>query len=328
MSEQLLWTTVMNSVIKELGEGQRKRWKVAGPNESLCAMCEDNGGVLMKCAHEKCSTYFHMDCAMNHGGISLMDNGLLICECDNHYKEIIFCSCKQKYDGSKAMIFCDECCDWYHLTCEHISSAQQHLDRYTCRSCLDLLNHGKTVSKAVKDKNLEKEFRSTCNQNALRVLGHINELAVVVCPIIDSLSAVNDESIDISELNNTIEYLSTPPYSPAQPSTSSENGSDENEDSHFLKLFGVQDLVQEWLKKCHEAKSAWEKWIASIEVFTSQIMSELSYGNFQHEIISVIQTHFEQFKEIELNRPTTISTFDGFLSIGDCLKWILDFTQV
>ena len=92
----------MNSVIKEHGESQRRKWKVANENEALCSICEETGGILIRCAHEKCSAHFHLDCALNQGGISLMDNGLLICECDVHYKEIIFCSCKQKYDSNKA----------------------------------------------------------------------------------------------------------------------------------------------------------------------------------------------------------------------------------
>ncbi len=328
MAEKALWTTVMNSVIKEHGESQRRKWKVANENEALCSICEETGGILIRCAHEKCSAHFHLDCALNQGGISLMDNGLLICECDVHYKEIIFCSCKQKYDSNKAMIFCDECCDWYHLTCEHISSASQHLDRYTCRSCQDLLNHGKSVSKTLKEKNLEKEFRSTCNQNALRIIGHINELAVVVCPVIDSISQSlrdDEEPIDISELNNTIEYLSTPPYSP-ETKEGAENSETLEDDCNFLRLYGVHDLVRHWLDKCRDGKASWGKWLKNVEKLTNSLRDEFPM-NFNHENITIAQQKFEEFKTIELQKPISISGFDGLVVLGDILKWILEFLQ-
>jgi hypothetical protein len=328
MAEQLLWTTVMNSQIHLHGESQRKRWKVATDNENICSMCHDNGGVHIRCNADRCSNYFHLDCALHQsGGLSLVESGLLTCECENHYKDIIFCSCKTKYDPTKAMIFCDECCDWYHLTCEHLSNPPQNLDKYTCRTCKELLNNGKTVNKSIKEKNLEKEFRSTCNQNAVRTLGILNDLAVIVCPIIDSITSSSGENnvVDASELKNAVEYLSSPPYLSA--SAASSSSMEKTEDELFLQLFEIDHLVSGWLKKCQESLSNWNSWLSQCEGLMTRTMNDITSDIIANGF-SVIEQLFEEYKKTELSKPRYIIGFDGFIVFGDCLKWILDFYQV
>jgi hypothetical protein len=79
----------------------------------------------------------------SHGHLHHENSGLLTYESANHYKDIILCSCITKYDPTKALIFCVECCDWYHLTCENLSNPPQNLDKYTCRTCKELISNGK-----------------------------------------------------------------------------------------------------------------------------------------------------------------------------------------
>jgi hypothetical protein len=320
----------MQSVIRLHGETQKKKWKVASENESLCSVCDEKGGVLIRCSHEKCSQFFHLDCSLNHGGLSLFDNGLLICECDTHHKDCIFCSCKEKYDPSKAMIYCDSCSDWYHLSCENESPQALNLPNYTCRSCQDLQAHGKTVSKSVKEKNEEKDFRSTCNQNALRIVGFLNDLAVTICPIIDSLSESsnaenNDEDnllIDISELNNAIEYLTSPPLI-----VSSEPNHEKSPEEEAVETWEINKLAEEWVRKCYEIKEKSDLWIKRMEELSKHVIVGLDQTlTLSH--LEQIQSDFETYKKLELAKLPNITMFDACVCFGDCLKWILDFFQV
>jgi hypothetical protein len=324
MAEQALWTTLMNNVIKLHGDSQKKKWKVASPNESLCAVCEEKGGVLIRCSHEKCSQFFHLDCALNQGGLTLLDNGLLLCECENHHKELLFCTCKEKYDPTKAMIFCSGCCDWYHFNCEHISTDMQNQENYFCRSCSDLKAQGKSVSKTVQERNKEKDYLSVCNQAALRFIGVLHDLAITVGPIIDSLTIKSEDSdmiLDISELYNALDYLNSPPFA------SNPNTLDKSDEEETLILLGFPSFLNSWIEKCHEMKDKCNKWLEKVASLSDEICQTLDHTLSQTHI-QLVQEFFERFKKLELEKFSNISIFDAFICFGDCLKWILDFYQV
>ncbi|KAF8314223.1 hypothetical protein DL93DRAFT_2032305, partial [Clavulina sp. PMI_390] len=48
----------------------------------------------------------------------------------------LYCMCETLYDEEKMMIACDQCDEWYHPGCVHLSDAQVELvDVFFCPRC-------------------------------------------------------------------------------------------------------------------------------------------------------------------------------------------------
>jgi hypothetical protein len=323
-----LWLELMKNEIAVHGESSKKKWKVANDRETECVLCNDvGGGALIRCSSEKCGKYFHLDCAFNHGGLSLEENGVLTCECDAHNKPILFCSCKQKYDNTKPMVFCDECCDWFHESCEKLKPDDvEEMETYTCLSCSEILKHGKSISKALKEKNIEKDHKSTCNNQATRIVGILVELSGGACPIIDSLHGTGEEPMKISEAEDVISYLTSPPYV-----TKADNG-EGDEDFKFLQVLGVDKLCTSWLQELQNFTHSWNSWMKRFESLCTSVVNKLSMSidNNYHDILTNIM---DELKAIELSRQNDFkfvsqSEFEEYAVIFESLKWLQDFVQV
>jgi len=322
-----LWLELMKNEAATY-ESVRKKWKVANNKEAECVLCEDfGGGALIRCSSEKCGKYFHLDCAFNHGGLSLDDEGVLTCECDVHFKPILFCSCKTKYDNMKPMVYCDECCDWFHESCEKLDPNElEEMETYTCVACTELLKSGKSISKSTKEKNIEKDRRSGWNQNATKIVGLLAELAGGACPVIDSMNGIGDDLVKVWDVSDILSYLTSPPFGPKPDSTETE------EELRFLQLMGVEKVVKSWARQCDTFLSIWKKWFDKFKSFSSTLVNKLNIplNDTFHESFNL---YFEELKSLELLRQSDLkfvsqSNFEEYAVITDCIKWLQDFLQV
>jgi hypothetical protein len=126
----------MKTEFKTQTDVPKKKWRVVSPSCTDCASCKDAGStVLIRCGQDKCPREYHVDCAFHQGGMTLNNDGVLDFFCDSHFKPMLFCSCKEEYNENKPMVFCDECHDWYHNSCEGLSAAAQLKDSYVCKVC-------------------------------------------------------------------------------------------------------------------------------------------------------------------------------------------------
>jgi hypothetical protein len=155
-SSDTLWKEVANYMISRFGDEAKPFWRIVPCDaQSGCEICKEIGsGGLIRCAHDHCREEYHVDsCAFYQGGISLEENGSLVFYCETHFKPILFCTCQQKYDERRAMICCDDCCEWYHCTCVGLQAQDADLfEKYTCPSCKMVLREGRTPSVTLKEK--------------------------------------------------------------------------------------------------------------------------------------------------------------------------------
>jgi hypothetical protein len=191
-SSDVLWKCVMKYVVENHPECSGF-WRLAVPNLSECSLCkEQGGGVLWKCAADKCKKEYHVDCAFHEGGLSLDEDGILKFQCETHFKPILFCSCRQSYDELRGYICCDICCEWFHYTCVGLKDNSK-LENFNCTSCLIATRQGKDMA-PVKEKNLAKELLSSSHQTAIKALGALVEISGSICPMIDQINSSPSDS--------------------------------------------------------------------------------------------------------------------------------------
>lgn len=332
-----LWCEVMKSQLENHPQEASKKWKAVSRDANECVLCDDpGGGALIRCNNERCNKFFHLDCAFHHGGLSLSDSGLLTYECDAHFKHVVFCKCRQKYENTKPMVYCDECFDWYHESCEKLNPDELvDMDQYVCLSCQAAARQGKTIPQATKDRNLEKEAKSTCNQNAIKAVGMLVEIAAQVCPVMDSLYGHSADPAEISDVFDIVAYLSTPTFQPrsALAFLTEEQKSGENDDSALVQALGVLPLLQLWKQHAQNYLDRWKAWLASVvqasEFFVHENGAEISLDERQ---IPVIQVFLQNLEELEKERTSVTNSsqkdLEAYNAFIDCVKWLGDFLQV
>ncbi|KAI8087871.1 uncharacterized protein B0P05DRAFT_569343 [Gilbertella persicaria] len=108
-------------------------------------------------------------------------------------KNTLYCICKSPYDGTRFMIACDKCDQWFHGECIGISEKQgEFIDLYFCDSCAKLTGK-KTIWKP-------KCANPNCN-NAARIgtnLGHLSKYCTDVCGM-----QVARARIELAEMKKT-----------------------------------------------------------------------------------------------------------------------------
>lgn len=145
----LLWRQIMRHMTAQ-DESSQSKWQAVMDDSPMCDHCQEpGGGALLRCHSEKCTKWFHLDCAFHptQQGLSLDENGILSFQCKTHFKHTVFCHCKKKYDNTKPMVCCDDCGEWLHHKCEGLDpKATENLDIYTCSKCQALLADGRSYS--------------------------------------------------------------------------------------------------------------------------------------------------------------------------------------
>lgn len=320
-----LWLTVMQNEIDAYGNPQGKKWRTVRKDATICDSCKDSGAiVLLRCGHDKCPREYHVDCAFHQGGLSLDDNGVLTVFCDAHFKPLVFCSCKEAYDDLRPMVYCDECSDWFHNSCEGLSATAPLVDTYICKNCKDNLKHGRSVSKTVKEKNMNKEQRSTHQLNARRLITLLSELEGGLCPIIDEIARAGKSQFSIKDIQEAKEVLSAPPFL-------ANSGAGVSEDTELLISLGVMSVVEKWRSELTVYLNNYDQWLAAAQQHFSdgQGQLKLEYGPEQMGIVAAALERVAELAQRAavalVGTPRDVEVYEVF---KECLQWMHDFLQV
>lgn len=329
-SASVLWRAIMDSEMELADEGSARKWKVASSSKVECGYCDDKGGVLIGCESEKCSKFYHLDCALQVEGLQFdSEEAIFTFECEKHHQPPYFCTCRKKYDASRDMVYCDQCSDWFHHSCEKINSATlKDDDEYTCLSCRKIIESGKEVPESLREANLDKEAHSNRIIKADKVMELIARLATDVCPVIDVLSGQIPESergpINIKEIEDVIKTLSMSPYTPG-------SGAEYTEEEDCIRRLGIMDITSQWLGMAEDFVSRWNRWKGSV-VSECKQLSNLFATNLTPEKLPEIMSCQERFSRIEGERKQefenvsdSMETYQLFTS---ALHWTLEFAQV
>ncbi|RYH24928.1 hypothetical protein EON65_16215 [archaeon] len=332
-----LWRTVMKIQVEKFGDQVSKRWKSGVDALSECILCEESGGgALIRCNNDKCSKYFHLDCACNSEGLSLSAEGMLTYECESHFKPVIFCKCKTRYDSTKPMVYCDVCSEWYHESCEKVSTKDlENLDQYTCVSCRATMKANKSIPQSVKEKNLEKEAKSASDQSGTKAVGFLTQIAGNICPIMDLLygHSTEDDEFTIEEVVNIVEYLSTLQVQQKAVEAEEENA---NEDVKLANQLGVLSLIFLWRQHAQNYLEQWREWNNSV-VKTYQVFearSQQDGNDFTAEFMGRVDQVLSDFRVNEANgggitaNGNKNKNLDPYRTVLDCLAWIKELLQV
>ena len=321
-----LWSAVMNTDVQAHGN-QGKKWRIVSKNENACDSCKDTGAcALIRCGHEKCPREYHLDCAFHQGGLLMDDNGVLSVFCDAHFKPILFCSCKEVYNENKPMIFCDECCDWFHYGCEGVSGAVDSSKAYICKGCREFKKQGRTVSKATKDKNTIKEQRSFFQQNGSKAIGLLSELEGGLCPIVDEITSIGKSQYSIKDISDAKDVLFAPPFN----AISTTNSMDEQA-TELLVSLGVMPIIEKWRNLLNDYLINYQKFNEKIKKNYNLYLNQLKI-EFTNNQITIIKNITNELKTLSIEATRVLIgipvDLQGFYTFSDCIYWIEEFLQV
>lgn len=333
-----LWLDIMKHDIAEHGND---KWQLASKKSSECELCKEPGAtVLLRCENDKCSRKFHPDCAFHLGGLLLTDEGILSVHCDSHIKPLIFCSCKEKYDDSRPMVYCDECFDWFHNSCEGLGQNSIRADEsYVCKSCKASLRQGKIIPQSLKDKNIAKETRSAEQQHASRVIGLLVELTVATCPIVDDILARRRSDFTIDQILEAKKELCSSPFSITTAQTKSKRQQQDGFDGQssstdleaFIQKLGVQKTVNKWKSRLSDYIDAYNEWFRQAKTIYQRHIGKLVIS-FKFDQVTVVQRVCVELAELENSAISNLgcipANMSGFYTFFDCMKWIELFLQV
>lgn len=336
-SSDMLWSCVMDQVLK-IHPNSSNHWRLASPTKKECDHCVvHGGGPLVKCTHERCRKEYHMECAFKNGSFFIEESGDLTFLCSTHFKPILFCKCMQPYDEHKsaAMVCCDECIEWFHYSCVGLSASEASiLENYICHSCEQVIKDGKTPSAQLKEKNLEKEKRSACHQDALKSMRILVEIAETVCPLIDQLNqlAASNKSekhtvggrFTAADMKDAASYLSAPPFVKL---VVSDTGGEE------LNFLGARELIVSWkqqLVSFGERFNAWAEAIASGPehmTYDNESSLEKSFVDTADKWIDILQQLDENTRGLPV--PADVQGVSIFLgALIEAWEWYIDFLEV
>jgi hypothetical protein len=329
MSNKDLWIKVMNKVLSTQGEHSRKNLRLES-EQSECELCRDTGcGVLIRCSHEKCSKEYHLDCAFHQGGLSLDENFVLTFQCDTHFRHVLFCICKERYDEKKSMVCCDECIEWFHNSCVGINAKEiLKIDRYVCSSCKTIIKEKKSIPKQLRERNMEKEQKSYCNQTAMRAVGLLAEIVGSTCPIIDALNVNGKVDFRIEEFEELLIYLSSFDRDVPTPLINKE---DKEFNTDILIKLDVYEIVKIWRQKLLKFLSSYKTWLKDAKNIYSKTLSSLSVSLHENQVIKANKVYDDVNTLINrLNNTFKAIPIDleGFLVFFDIISWMKTFLQV
>ena len=225
LNAEKLWDTVCAYFRQQSLESNHSNWRQSETHKAECQYCVvTGGGPLIKCSVDRCKREYHIECGSKSGAFFLEEDNTLTFLCEVHHKPILFCTCMQPYDVNKSaeMVCCDECIEWFHNSCVGLSHKEAaSLEKYICPRCDKLHQEGKMVSAQEKDRNLEKETRSSHQQEAMRPLRVLVEISECVVPLIDQLDITGStltnsldkvdyaDLYDFSQMKDAATYLSS-----------------------------------------------------------------------------------------------------------------------
>lgn len=323
------------------------KWRISSTRNSHCMVCQDaqeenqdgvsSVSILLRCSNEKCNREYHVDCAFNQGGLSLDEEngGMLSFFCDLHFKEVLFCTCKRKYDDSQAMVFCDECYDWFHTSCEGIKQREaQKLDqqeRFVCHSCRAIAKEGRKISKQLQDRNMDKDYQSGCQQAAQKSIGKLIELAASIGPVIDDISSPSSftqSEYTVQDIRPTLEYIQS-----ALDLGEIDNNASENTDRrNYLDFMGLREYVELNANKVSEYLKRVDSWFPrAMDVCSSGVNGlslqslDRSNCNAAEALRGKVDALLSELRSTVRYEPQEVEAFYAFAEV---IFWICDFHRV
>lgn len=253
------------------------------------------------------------------------DNGSVSVFCEAHFKPILFCSCKEVYNEARPMIFCDECCDWFHNSCEGVSGNIGDEQKYTCKGCREMLKHGRTISKVLQEKNAAKELRSVHQQNAAKAIGLLTELEGGLCPIIDEISRPQKSQYSIKDITDAKDVLSAPPFAAPRPGV-------EDASVELLVQLGVMPVVDRWRTQLNTYLDQYELWFnRANQYYRSESCGQI-VALFTPSQLPVVQAVGAQLRALSAEAVAAMMgtpvDLDGFHAYCAAVYWMDDFLQV
>lgn len=314
----ILWKHVKDCVESKLTQPSKSPYSLASSQSADCELCtEVGGGVLIKCNNERCKKEFHLDCAYLKGGLSLDENGVLSYLCPTHFKPVLFCSCHQKYDESKAMICCDECGEWYHCSCIGISEVDEELDNYVCPSCDALLCANKPIPPDLIERNKNKETLSWNQQSATKVISILADVAGLVCPIVDNLqlNTTSRSKYPISKVTEAIKFLESPAFI--------------DDEENYTERFDTQDLLLSWKTILLAYNNKYMTWLQSVNELINDAIRLLSPASISLESVNTITNLYTTSKSLNLQVDQFhLNDVESFSSFHFCISWLFDLYEV
>ena len=356
-SSDTMWATVMDTVISRHPKSA-SLWRIASKSQATCQVCKDQGrGILLKCAIDKCSQRYHLDCAFNEESLSLDDEGNLTLKCDNHFKPVLFCSCKKPYDELLPYICCDSCSEWFHYSCVGLKNTDNDIENFTCNSCSS--NKDQRQITILKSKNIAKEITSANCLSATKSIGALLDITVHVCPYIDILLSnrsshqnliTNNNSRNISnqltnnshngirsasssDIQEALIYLGKPIYSQAEKDYEKYDDDDDDEDDsiELLDRFGTSKLIDSWRSLLMEECTLHENWLNRAIKLHKQIINEfkpdLSFENGYQIAILFGEKVKQLLHELE-SIVCSLKEMEDFTSFAEGVIWVSDFLKV
>lgn len=315
-SADQLWISVKNYLENKFGDSIKANWKLISSDVAGCEICtEYGGGVLMKCNHERCKREFHLDCAFHQGGLSLETNGNLTYHCTTHFKPVLFCICREKYDEFRAMICCDQCIEWYHCSCVGLQEEDAYnLEEYQCQSCTNLIEQNKAIPESLKEKNLMKENVSACQQTANKAIGHLVELAGTVCPIIDLMNSGSRTKYPLDKVKEALDFLAA------------ETKENSNND---IEKFGTEELVASWHKRLSDYYNSFISWSSSLSALVHDCETGLKDVSIRDDFIEKITSYVDRCKQLDIQiQDFCFADVEFFIAFHESLLNIYDIFQV
>ena len=324
-----LWKQVMLHVTSRHA-ALANQWEIVdskGAHSRLCYECNAGAqysSVLIKCRHDGCTNFYHLDCAHNSKGefyLDIADGHKLEFDCEEHFVPPKFCLCKSEYDASKSMLLCDDCHEWYHYDCIKISEKKAP-DQYICKDCTALKKEGKKVPDKVVQRNKSKDETSARALDAFKAIDVLTEIVSNVCPLVDSTPPRTPSIWSIKEIDGAVRIVSSKLWS-AEYDRSGEE----------IEKFGTEDLVGAWRAQLVEARNTMALWINSgmdkvqhtIRRFDAPSLSDAKYAEIADAMADLLQLETNARDIFHIADKS--GSRDGNDTPAD-IKWFVEFCEL
>jgi hypothetical protein len=339
LSGEILWECVMKYFDETETNENRFHWRYADQYKTECHHCiVKGGGPIIKCCVDRCKREYHMECGFIRGAFFLDENQTMTFFCEVHHKPILFCTCLQPYDVNKSaeMVCCDECIEWFHISCVGLSNKEAaSMDKYICPKCTQLHREGKTISPQEKDRNIKKEQKSSNQQEASKSLRILVEISETICPLIDQLNFKEKNSYTVSQMKDAENYLSSDLFTSIHKKFNKTEVSDQTSNSEPAKIkknsnpsiiepvnfFNTDHIIYGWYRQLKQFLSNYNDWIIQFQSVSKQYKQQFLLSLHLSQIPVIDQ--FLQIVQDILNKSKELPVPD----IGLCTEFLEQYVE-
>lgn len=318
----------------------KQKWKFAHGKKSDCVLCTVTEGPLLKCRQDRCENYLHIDCAASTTALYFdEENAMLTCWCESHFEPILFCSCKTPYDECKPMVYCDECCEWYHHSCEKLTDDVNDQEHYMCTSCTKLSLRASRVSDEIREKNRTKDvLYAQCNAG-LSIANIWQSIDTEFCSKIDIVSKIlhDEQAISKAEFDSVLHILEAMATANKDDSAmdteeSTPSGSEEMTGwKDLARALGEQSLVATWRQQLVDFNTELVIFNQDVQNLTHKLTQYFStqFHNPSHDMIIEMSNLIRNMKEMCHNKLRIIVEVElGCTAFEENFEWMKEFMKL